>query len=61
MTDKKPNISLFFPVYNDETTVRLVANRALALLEEVAENYEVIIVNPCSIFRPESFSLRLVA
>ena len=45
MTDKKPNISLFFPVYNDETTVRLVANRALALLEEVAENYEVIIVN----------------
>jgi glycosyltransferase involved in cell wall biosynthesis len=45
MTEKKPNISLFFPVYNDERTVRIVANRALELLEEVADNYEIIIVN----------------
>lgn len=45
MTEKKPNISLFFPVYNDERTVRIVANRALELLEEVADHYEVIIVN----------------
>lgn len=45
MTDKKPNISFFFPVYNDEKTVRIVAQRALELLEEVADNYEIIIVN----------------
>jgi glycosyltransferase involved in cell wall biosynthesis len=45
MTDKKPNISFFFPVYNDETTVRIVANRAIELLDEVADNYEIIIVN----------------
>ncbi len=45
MTEKKPDISLFFPVYNDEKTVRIVANRALELLEEVADNYEIIIVN----------------
>lgn len=45
MTDNKPNISLFFPVYNDESTVRIVAHRALELLEEVAACYEVIIVN----------------
>lgn len=45
MTEDKPNISLFFPVYNDERTVRVVAERALALLEEVAGKYEIIIVN----------------
>jgi glycosyltransferase involved in cell wall biosynthesis len=45
MTNNKPDISLFFPVYNDENTVRIVANRALELLKEVADNYEVIIVN----------------
>ena len=45
MTKTRPDISLFFPVYNDEHTVRVVANRALELLEEVADNYEVIIVN----------------
>jgi glycosyltransferase involved in cell wall biosynthesis len=45
MTETRPNISLFFPVYNDEATVRVVANRALKLLEEVADNYEIIIVN----------------
>lgn len=45
MTDEKPDISLFFPVYNDEHTVRTVAERAIALLEEVAANYEIIIVD----------------
>jgi glycosyltransferase involved in cell wall biosynthesis len=45
MTEDKPDISLFFPVYNDETTVRIVAERAIELLEEVASNYEIIIVN----------------
>ena len=45
MTKTRPDISLFFPVYNDEHTVRVVANRALELLEEVADNYEIIIVN----------------
>ena len=45
MTKIKPNISLFFPVYNDENTVRVVAHRALELLEEVAQDFEIIIVN----------------
>lgn len=48
MANHKPDISLFFPVYNDENTVRIVATRALELLEDVADNYEVIIVNDCS-------------
>lgn len=45
MTDAKPDISLFFPVYNDEHTVRIVAQRAIELLEEVAGEYEIIIVD----------------
>jgi glycosyltransferase involved in cell wall biosynthesis len=45
MNKDKPDISLFFPVYNDETTVRTVALRAIELLEEVADKYEIIIVN----------------
>ena len=45
MTDTKPDISFFFPVYNDEATVRIVAHRAIELLEEVANQYEIIIVN----------------
>lgn len=44
----KPNISLFFPVYNDERTVKTVAERAIHLLDEVAGQYEIIIVNDAS-------------
>jgi len=45
MIEQKPDISFFFPVYNDENTVRIVAHRAIELLDEVAGNYEIIIVN----------------
>ncbi|HZS36715.1 MAG TPA: glycosyltransferase family 2 protein [Polyangia bacterium] len=38
-------VSLFFPVYNDERTVRTVADKALALLPQVASRYEIIIVD----------------
>jgi len=43
-----PEISLFFPVYNDERTVRIVAERAIALLEDLASRYEIIIVDDAS-------------
>jgi glycosyltransferase involved in cell wall biosynthesis len=43
-----PEVSLFFPVYNDERTVRAVAERAIALLEGIASRYEIIIVNDAS-------------
>ncbi|MBC8024043.1 MAG: glycosyltransferase family 2 protein [Burkholderiales bacterium] len=38
-------VSFFCPVYKDETTVRLVAERALRMLEGYAAQYEVIIVD----------------
>lgn len=44
----KPEISFFFPVYNDERTVRLVTEKAIKLFDEIANRYEVVIVNDAS-------------
>ena len=41
----KPRVSLFFPVYRDEATVERVTGKAIAVLEELAAEYEVIIVD----------------
>lgn len=46
----KPNISLFFPIYNDENTVEIVAQKAIMVLDQIANDYEIIIINdgtPC--------------
>ncbi len=42
---QKPDISLFFPVYNDENTVEIVFLKALKVLREHANRFEIIIVN----------------
>jgi glycosyltransferase involved in cell wall biosynthesis len=41
----KPDVSLFIPVYRDERTVADVVSRALRLLREVADRYEIIVVD----------------
>lgn len=41
----KPRVSLFFPVYRDEATVERVTSKAIRVLEELAGEYEVIIVD----------------
>ncbi|HSF19614.1 MAG TPA: glycosyltransferase family 2 protein [Vicinamibacteria bacterium] len=38
-------VSLFFPVYRDERTVRIVTEKAVALLSSLCEEYEVIIID----------------
>ncbi|HXV61561.1 MAG TPA: glycosyltransferase family 2 protein [Vicinamibacteria bacterium] len=38
-------VSLFFPVYRDERTVRTVTEKAVALLSSLCEEYEVIIID----------------
>ena len=50
MTTKnnKPDISVFFPVYNDENTVRTVTEKALKVLTNIANNFEILIINDCS-------------
>lgn len=46
--NKKPDITIFFPVYNDENTVERVTLKSLKVLGDIANNYEVIIINDCS-------------
>jgi glycosyltransferase involved in cell wall biosynthesis len=43
------SVSLFFPVYNDETTVRAITERALSMLEAYGLPFEIIIVNDGSL------------
>lgn len=46
----RPNVSVFFPIYNDEHTVERVTRKALDALSQVAAEYEVVIVDdgtPC--------------
>ena len=38
-------VSLFFPVYNDEATLRAITERALRMFEEYGAPFEIIIVN----------------
>lgn len=44
----KPNISIFFPVYRDEKTFRAMVEKAILVCEELANEFEIIIVNDCS-------------
>lgn len=41
----KPSISLFYPVYNDEGTVRRVTEKAIRVLSRIAREHEIIIVD----------------
>ena len=42
---EKPEITIFFPVYNDENTIANMTEKCIHTLKEVASNYEVIIIN----------------
>ena len=45
MGSERPDVSLFFPVYNDERTVRVVTEKALEVLERIAGEYEILIID----------------
>lgn len=48
MTEQgRKEISLFFPVYNDEHTVRRVTEKALRVVRDIADTYEIVIVDDC--------------
>lgn len=42
---RAPSISVFFPAYNDEGSIALMVERALALLPQFTDDYEVVVVN----------------
>lgn len=45
MSERVREISVFYPVYNDERTVRRLTEKALTVLSEIADQYEIVIVN----------------
>lgn len=42
---EKPEITIFFPVYNDENTIASMTEKCIQVLKEIASKYEVIIIN----------------
>jgi glycosyltransferase involved in cell wall biosynthesis len=40
----KPDISMFFPAYNEESNIAKVLNSAAKLLDEIADDYEILAV-----------------
>jgi glycosyltransferase involved in cell wall biosynthesis len=44
-TKTKPSISVFFPCYNDKGTIGGLVTRALELLKDISNDYEVIVVD----------------
>lgn len=59
MTKPVKEISVFYPVYNDERTVESLTEKTLTLLEEIAEQYEIVIVNDGSPDRSGEIADRL--
>ncbi|MDQ3049616.1 MAG: glycosyltransferase family 2 protein [Bacteroidota bacterium] len=59
--EKKPDITVFFPVYKDELTVASVTNKALSVCSEIANEFEIIIIDDCSPDRSGAIADELAA
>ena len=40
----KPNISMFFPAYNEEENIPKILESAASVLKQVADDYEILVV-----------------
>ena len=58
---QKPDITVFYPVYNDERTVDALTRKAILVLTEIANRYEIIIVNDGSPDRSGEIADQLAA
>jgi glycosyltransferase involved in cell wall biosynthesis len=58
---EKVDVTLFFPVFRDERTVRTVAEKALVVLADVAREYEVLIIDDASPDRSGAIADELAA
>jgi glycosyltransferase involved in cell wall biosynthesis len=45
MDERKPDISIVIPVYNDETTIRHVVEKAIEVLRDAARQGEIVVVD----------------
>jgi glycosyltransferase involved in cell wall biosynthesis len=55
----KPQISLFYPMYNEEANIELAVRRAHDVLGERCSDYEIIVVNDGSTDRTQEIADRL--
>ena len=56
-----PSITAFFPIYNDEATVELLANKIAPVLDDLTGDWEIIFVDDCSPDRSGEIADRLAA
>ncbi len=42
---ERPSITAFFPAYNDQDTIGMVVEKAISVLEELTDDYEVIVID----------------
>jgi glycosyltransferase involved in cell wall biosynthesis len=52
-------LSVFFPTYNEEANIATTVSKAVAVLEKVAKNWEITVVNDGSRDRTEEIALSL--
>ena len=45
LVEGRPRISVFFPMYNEEDNIRSTALAAIAVLEDLASEFEIILVD----------------
>ncbi len=57
--NRKPDISAFFPAYNEEANIEALALRTAAVLKKLARRWEVIVVNDGSRDRTAEVARRL--
>jgi glycosyltransferase involved in cell wall biosynthesis len=45
MAEPRKSITVFFPVFNDQETIELLAEKALAVLPQLTDDYEVLLID----------------
>lgn len=45
MAELRKSITVFFPVFNDQETIELLAEKALAVLPQLTDDYEVLLID----------------
>lgn len=58
-TNKLPELSIFFPAYNEAENIKMAIKQALAVAPKVAQKYEIVVVNDGSHDKTKEIALGL--